>query len=64
MLFMKSMVDLCSFPDISEGLSCRTEITVQKSCFKRFAVQKPSEINFGMKEFKAYQFDFYFLFEC
>ncbi|RCN48670.1 Rad9 [Ancylostoma caninum] len=39
--------------DTSEGFACRTEITVQKSCFKSFAVQKPSEINFGMKEFKA-----------
>ncbi|EYC02814.1 hypothetical protein Y032_0098g3137 [Ancylostoma ceylanicum] len=39
--------------DTSEGFACRTEITVQRSCFKSFAVQKPSEINFGMKEFKA-----------
>ncbi|KIH46486.1 Rad9 protein, partial [Ancylostoma duodenale] len=39
--------------DTSEGFACRTEITVQRSCFKSFAVQKPSEINFGMKEFKS-----------
>ncbi|CAJ0597398.1 unnamed protein product [Cylicocyclus nassatus] len=39
--------------DTIEGTTCRTEITVAKSCFKSFSVQKPSEISFGMKEFKA-----------
>ncbi|KAK6745634.1 hypothetical protein RB195_012010 [Necator americanus] len=39
--------------ETNEGFACRTEITVLKSCFKGFAVQKPSEISFSMKEFKA-----------
>ncbi|KAK5967158.1 hypothetical protein GCK32_008216, partial [Trichostrongylus colubriformis] len=33
--------------------TCRTEITVQRSCFKRFSVQRTTEITFCMKEFKA-----------
>ncbi|WKY03007.1 hypothetical protein Q1695_016363 [Nippostrongylus brasiliensis] len=37
----------------NEGSACRTEITVQRSCFKRFSVSTPSEISFCMKEFKA-----------
>lgn len=39
--------------DRNEGSACRTEITVQRSCFKRFSVRKPTEISFSMKEFKA-----------
>ncbi|KAK6042814.1 Rad9 [Cooperia oncophora] len=35
------------------GSACRTEITVQRACFKRFAVRKTTEISFCMKEFKA-----------
>ncbi|KAK6019343.1 Rad9 [Ostertagia ostertagi] len=32
---------------------CRTEITVQKACFKRFSLQRTTEISFCMKEFKV-----------
>ncbi|KHJ79643.1 Rad9, partial [Oesophagostomum dentatum] len=39
--------------DTSEGFGCRTEITVQKSCFKHYAVQKASEVSFSLKEFKS-----------
>ncbi|XGW15163.1 hypothetical protein V3C99_001000 [Haemonchus contortus] len=37
----------------NDGSACRTEVTLQRSCFIKFSVQKPTEICFCMKEFKA-----------
>nr|CDJ89794.1 Rad9 domain containing protein [Haemonchus contortus] len=37
----------------NDGSACRTEVTLQRSCFIKFSVQKTTEICFCMKEFKA-----------